>query len=46
MMLEDFGIDAVPVPLNDDGIDLVAFEEELNKDNEIIGILCQGHTVI
>ena len=40
MMLEDFGIDAVPIPLNDDGIDLVAFEEELNKDNEIIGILC------
>ena len=40
MMLEDFGIDAVPIPLNDDGIDLAAFEEELNKDNEIIGILC------
>ena len=40
MMLEDFGIEAVPIPLNDDGIDLVAFEEELNKDNEIIGILC------
>ena len=40
MMLEDFGIDAVPIPLNDDGIDLVAFEEELNRDDEIIGILC------
>ena len=40
MMLEDFGIEAVPIPLNDDGIDLVAFEEELNMDNEIIGILC------
>ena len=40
MMLKDFGIDAVPIPLNDDGIDLVAFEEELNRDDEIIGILC------
>jgi len=40
MMLEDFGIDAVPIPLNDDGIDLVAFEEELNRDDEIVGILC------
>jgi len=40
MMLEDFGIDAVPIPLNDDGIDLVAFEEELRRDDEIIGILC------
>ncbi len=40
MMLEDFGIDAVPIPLNDDGIDLLAFEEELNRDDEIIGILC------
>jgi len=40
MMLKDFGIDAVPIPLNDNGIDLVAFEEELNRDDEIIGILC------
>ena len=27
MMLEDFGIEAVPIPLTDDGIDLNAFEE-------------------
>ena len=29
MMLEDFGIEAVPIPLTDDGIDLNAFEEVL-----------------
>ena len=40
MMLEDFGIEALPIPLNDDGIDLVAFEDILNQDNEIVGILC------
>ena len=40
MMLEDFGIEALPIPLNDDGIDLDAFEDALNQDNEIIGILC------
>jgi DNA-binding transcriptional MocR family regulator len=40
MMLEDFGIEALPIPLNDDGIDLVAFEDALNQDNEIVGILC------
>ena len=40
MMLEDFGIEALPIPLNDDGIDLVAFEDALNQDKEIVGILC------
>ena len=40
MMLEDFGIEALPIPLNDDGIDLVAFEDALNQDNQIVGILC------
>ena len=40
MMLEDFGIEAVPVPLNQDGIDLDAFKEALKKDEEFIGILC------
>ena len=39
MMLEDFGIEALPIPLNNDGIDLVAFEDALNQDNEIVGIL-------
>ena len=40
MMLEDFGIEAVPIPLNQDGIDLVAFEEVLKEDSEFVGILC------
>tara|TARA_Y100000996_G_scaffold340472_1_gene277608 strand:+ start:4229 stop:5440 length:1212 start_codon:yes stop_codon:yes gene_type:complete len=40
MMLEDFGIEAVPVPLNQDGIDLDAFKEALKEDEEFIGILC------
>ena len=40
MMLEDFGIEAVPVPLNQDGIDLAAFKEVLKEDGEFVGILC------
>ena len=40
MMLEDFGIEAVPVPLNQDGIDLDAFKEVLKEDEEFVGILC------
>ena len=40
MMLEDFGIEAVPVPLNHDGIDLDAFKEVLKEDGEFVGILC------
>ena len=40
MMLEDFGIEAVPVPLNQDGIDLDAFKEVLKEDGEFVGILC------
>jgi DNA-binding transcriptional MocR family regulator len=40
MMLEDFGIEAVPVPLNEDGIDINVFKDVLNKDENFVGILC------
>ena len=40
MMLEDFGIEAVPIPLTDDGIDLNAFEEVLKTGDDYVGILC------
>ena len=40
MMLQDFGIEAVPIPLVEDGIDLQAFENLLKKDKELVGILC------
>ena len=40
MMLEDFGIEAVPVPLVEDGVDLSALEETLKKEGNFVGILC------
>jgi DNA-binding transcriptional MocR family regulator len=40
MMLEDFGIEAVPIPLKEDGIDLNAFEEVLKEEENLVGILC------
>ncbi len=40
MMLEDFGIEAIPVPLVTDGIDLIKFEEALAKYDEVVGVLC------
>ena len=40
MMLEDFGIEAVPIPLTDNGIDLNAFEEVLKTGDDYVGILC------
>ena len=40
MMLEDFGIEAVPVPLNEDGIDINVFKDVLNRDENFVGILC------
>ena len=40
MMLDDFGIEAVPIPLKEDGIDLLAFEEALKDDEDFVGILC------
>ena len=40
MMLEDFGIEAVPVPLNEDGIDINVFKDILNSNENFVGILC------
>ena len=40
MMLEDFGIEAVPIPLKEDGIDLNAFEKVLKEGENFVGILC------
>ena len=40
MMLEDFGIEAVGIPLKEDGIDLDEFKNTLNSDDNFIGILC------
>ena len=40
MMLDDFGIEAVPIPLKEDGIDLNAFEEVLKTGENFLGILC------
>ena len=40
MMLDDFGIEAVPIPLKEDGIDLLAFEEALKDEEDFVGILC------
>ena len=40
MMLNDFGIDVVPIPLTNDGIDLDAFKDTLKGDENILGILC------
>ena len=40
MMLEDFGIEAIPIPLVEDGVDLNALEETLKKDGNFVGILC------
>ena len=39
MMLGDFGIDAIPVPLTNEGIDLEAFTDVLEKEN-VVGMLC------
>ena len=40
MMLDDFGIEAVGIPLKEDGIDLDAFENLLQNDDSFVGILC------
>ena len=37
MMLEDFGIEAVPIPLTNDGIDLNAFEDVLKTGDDYVG---------
>ena len=38
MMLEDFGIEAVPIPLKEDGIDLNAFEEVLKEEENLVAV--------
>ena len=40
MMLEDFGIEAIGIPLKEDGIDLDKFKNILDSDDNFIGILC------
>ena len=40
MMLDDFGIEAIPVPLNDDGVDLEEFSNILKNKDDIVGMLC------
>ena len=40
MMLNDFGIEAIPVPLKNDGIDLEAFKQALEENKDVVGMLC------
>ena len=40
MMLNDFGIEALPVPLHEDGVDIDAFQKILENENDIVGMLC------
>ena len=40
MMLEDFGIEAIGIPLKEDGIDLDKFKNILDNDDNFLGILC------
>ena len=39
MMLGDFGIDAIPVPLTDEGIDLEAFTDVLKEENVVRDVM-------
>ena len=40
MMLDDFGIEAVPVPLNEDGVNLEDFSNILQNQEDVVGMLC------
>ena len=40
MMLDDFGIEAVPVPLNEDGVNLEEFSNILQNQEDVVGMLC------
>tara|TARA_B100001093_G_scaffold498584_1_gene546856 strand:- start:4377 stop:5588 length:1212 start_codon:yes stop_codon:yes gene_type:complete len=40
MMLDDFGIEAVSVPLNEDGINLEEFSNILQNQEDVVGMLC------
>ena len=39
-LLEDFGIEAVPISLIEDGVDIQQFEEIINNADDYLGILC------
>ncbi|MDB2704262.1 aspartate aminotransferase [Gammaproteobacteria bacterium] len=39
-MLEDFGIEMITVPLIEDGIDIQKFEEALNFNKNVMGVIC------
>ena len=39
-MLEDFGIEMVTLPLIEDGIDIQKFEEALNSNKNVMGVIC------
>ena len=39
-MLEDFGIEMISVPLIDDGIDLNVLSDTLQKNSNVLGIIC------
>ena len=40
MMLNDFGIEAIPVPLKNDGVDLESFKDALEQNKNVVGMLC------
>ena len=40
MMLNDFGIEALPVPLNEDGVHLEEFSNILQNQEDVVGMLC------
>ena len=39
-MLEDFGIEMISVPLIEEGIDIQKFEETLNSNANVMGVIC------
>ena len=39
MMLNDFGIEALPVPLNEDGVDIGSFQKILESEDSVVGML-------
>ena len=39
-MLEDFGVEMITVPLIEDGIDIQKFEEALNSNKNVMGVIC------
>ncbi|MDB4848621.1 aspartate aminotransferase [Gammaproteobacteria bacterium] len=39
-MFEDFGIEMITVPLIEEGIDIQKFEEALNSNKNVMGVIC------